>query len=79
MFSFCLKVSEADKADVDLAVAAAAKAFAFGSEWRTTDASQRGKLMNKLADLIENNKVNYNSYNILVNASCYVILVRRTK
>jgi aldehyde dehydrogenase (NAD+) len=47
-----------NKADVDLAVGAAMQAFAFGSEWRTMDAFQREKLINKLADLIEQNKVN---------------------
>nr|CAD7400948.1 unnamed protein product [Timema cristinae] len=46
-------VAEADKADVDLAVAAASRAFQRGSEWRTMDASARGKLLNKLASLIE--------------------------
>lgn len=46
-------VAEADKADVDLAVAAAKKAFEFGSEWRTMDYSTRGQLLNKLADEIE--------------------------
>ena len=50
-------MSEADKADVDLAVAAAKRAFQFGSEWRTMDASNRGKLMHKLCDLIEQNRV----------------------
>jgi acyl-CoA reductase-like NAD-dependent aldehyde dehydrogenase len=52
-----MQVSEADKADVDLAVAAAKRAFQFGSEWRTMDASNRGKLMHKLCDLIEQNRV----------------------
>uniref|UniRef100_A0AC35UBH7 Aldedh domain-containing protein n=1 Tax=Rhabditophanes sp. KR3021 TaxID=114890 RepID=A0AC35UBH7_9BILA len=47
------KVAEADKTDVDIAVKAARKAFELGSEWRTMDASQRGILMNKLADLME--------------------------
>lgn len=42
-----------DKADVDKAVAAARAAFKFGSKWRTMDASKRGKLIGKLADLIE--------------------------
>lgn len=40
-------VAEADKADVDLAVTAALKAFARGSEWRNLDASARGRLLNK--------------------------------
>ena len=34
-------ISEGDKADVDKAVKAAQRAFAFGSEWRTLDASAR--------------------------------------
>ncbi|OXU22283.1 hypothetical protein TSAR_006021 [Trichomalopsis sarcophagae] len=46
-------VSEGDKADVDKAVAAAKKAFARNSPWRTMDASARAKLMHKLADLME--------------------------
>lgn len=40
-------IAEGDKADVDLAVAAAKKAFARGSEWRNLDASARGKLLNR--------------------------------
>ncbi|XP_053612676.1 aldehyde dehydrogenase X, mitochondrial-like [Plodia interpunctella] len=47
------QVAEGDKADVDKAVAAAKKAFHRYSTWRTMDASQRGLLMLKLADLIE--------------------------
>lgn len=46
------EIAEGDKADVDLAVKAAQKAFARGSEWRNMDASARGRLMNKFADLI---------------------------
>ncbi|CAK9797139.1 Aldehyde dehydrogenase X, mitochondrial [Anthophora plagiata] len=46
------KVSEGDKADVDKAVAAAKQAFSRGSAWRNMNASARGKLMNKFADLI---------------------------
>ncbi|KAJ6637862.1 Aldehyde dehydrogenase, cytosolic 1 [Pseudolycoriella hygida] len=46
-------ISEADKADVDVAVVAASNAFKRGSEWRNLDASARGKLLHKLADLIE--------------------------
>lgn len=47
------EVEEADKEDVDLAVAAARNAFALGSPWRTMDASRRGQLLHSLADLIE--------------------------
>jgi len=49
-------VAEADKADVDVAVAAARAAFKPGSEWRKMDASARGKLIYKLADLIERDR-----------------------
>jgi aldehyde dehydrogenase (NAD+) len=46
------QVSEADSADVNAAVAAARKAFDEG-KWRKTSAAERGKLLNRLADLIE--------------------------
>ena len=46
-------VQEADKADVDRAVKAANNAFKLNSPWRKMDASDRGRLMNRLADLIE--------------------------
>lgn len=38
---------------MDKAVQAAKEAFKLGSPWRTMDASQRGQLLYKLADLIE--------------------------
>ncbi|XP_064487759.1 aldehyde dehydrogenase, mitochondrial-like [Ornithodoros turicata] len=46
-------VQEGDKEDVENAVRAAKAAFARGSPWRTMDASNRGRLIHKLADLIE--------------------------
>ncbi len=49
------KVAEADAADVDLAVKAAVKAFRPKSPWRKMSASERGKLIHRLADLIEQN------------------------
>ncbi|MGE3182582.1 MAG: aldehyde dehydrogenase family protein [Phycisphaerae bacterium] len=48
-------VAEADKGDVDRAVAAARRAFDEGP-WRRMSATERGKLMYKLADLMEKNK-----------------------
>src|SRR5581483_9905867 len=48
-------VAEADAADVDLAVKAARKAFHSKAPWRRMSASERGKLLNRLADLIEKN------------------------
>jgi aldehyde dehydrogenase (NAD+) len=47
------KVAEADAADVDLAVKAARKAFHSKSAWRRMSAAERGKLINRLADLLE--------------------------
>lgn len=49
------QVSQAGSEDVDVAVRAARRAFAEGSDWRRMSASDRGKLMWKLADLIEQN------------------------
>jgi aldehyde dehydrogenase (NAD+) len=48
-------VAEADAADVELAVKAARKAFHAKAHWRRMSASERGKLINRLADLIEKN------------------------
>jgi aldehyde dehydrogenase (NAD+) len=49
------QVAEGDKADVDRAVQAARKAFEEGP-WPKMNASERGRLLNKLADLIESNR-----------------------
>lgn len=46
------QVAEGDKQDVDLAVEAARSQFD-GGEWSRMDARQRGRLMYKLADLLE--------------------------
>lgn len=45
------------QADVDKAVKAARQAFQIGSPWRTMDASERGRLLNKLADLMERDRL----------------------
>ena len=46
------QVAEGDKEDIDLAVKAARKQFD-GGEWSRMDARDRGRLMYKLADLLE--------------------------
>ncbi len=46
------RVAEGDKEDINRAVAAARRAFDSGP-WRTMTPSQRGRLINKLADLLE--------------------------
>lgn len=48
-------VAEADAADVNLAVKAARAAFHAKSPWRRMSAAERGKLLNRLADLVEKN------------------------
>jgi len=48
------QISEADAADVDKAVKVARNAFERGP-WRKTNASERGRLLNRLADLVEQN------------------------
>lgn len=47
------EIQQGTKQDIDLAVEAATDAFKFGSIWRRLDASERGRLLNKLADLME--------------------------
>ncbi len=48
-------VAEGDSADIDKAVKAARKAFDLGP-WRKMNARERGKLMNRLANLMEENQ-----------------------
>src|SRR6266567_209520 len=48
------QVAEGDKADVNLAVKAARKAL--DGPWARMHASERGRLLNKLADLVEENQ-----------------------
>ena len=48
-------VAEGDKADIDLAVRAARKAFDEGP-WRNMDARERGRILLRIMDLIEKNK-----------------------
>ncbi|XP_054711886.1 aldehyde dehydrogenase, mitochondrial-like [Uloborus diversus] len=49
-------VEEGGVEDVNKAVQAARHAFQFGSPWRRLDASERGRLLNRLADLIERDR-----------------------
>ncbi|XP_029353369.1 retinaldehyde dehydrogenase 3 isoform X3 [Echeneis naucrates] len=50
-------VEEADKEDVDRAVQAAKAAVQRGSVWRRMDASRRGGMLHKLADLMERDRL----------------------
>src|SRR3954466_10448510 len=49
------QVAEGDKADIDRAVKAARKAFEEGP-WSKMSAAERGRLIHRLADLIEQHK-----------------------
>src|SRR5205085_8915003 len=49
------QVAEGDKADVDRAVQAARKAFEEGP-WPKMNASERGRLLHRLADLVEQHR-----------------------
>ncbi|XP_072340667.1 aldehyde dehydrogenase, mitochondrial-like isoform X2 [Scyliorhinus torazame] len=62
-----------DKDDVNKAVKAAKDAFRFGSPWRVMDASQRGVLLNRLADLIERDGAYLASLETLDNGKPYHI------
>ncbi|XP_060879078.1 aldehyde dehydrogenase 1A1-like [Metopolophium dirhodum] len=66
-----INVAEGDKEDVDLAVNAARAAFQPNSEWRTMDASARGKLIYKFSELIEKNKINLANLESLDNGKPY--------
>jgi len=68
-----VKVSEATKSDVNTAVAAAKAAFERGSPWRTMDASNRGKILNKLADLIERDRAQLAALDSLDNGKPYQV------
>lgn len=64
-------IAEGDKADVDLAVKAAQKAFARGSVWRNTDPSGRAALLNKLATLVERDSDIIANLNVLENGKTF--------
>ncbi|XP_070570119.1 aldehyde dehydrogenase, mitochondrial-like [Ptychodera flava] len=66
-------VAEGDKADVDKAVVAAREAFDLGSPWRTMDASERGVLLNRLADLIERDREYIASLETLDNGKPFMV------
>uniref|UniRef100_A0A8C4LY55 aldehyde dehydrogenase (NAD(+)) n=1 Tax=Equus asinus asinus TaxID=83772 RepID=A0A8C4LY55_EQUAS len=59
--------------DVDRAVKAARAAFQLGSPWRRMDASDRGRLLNRLADLIERDRTYLAALETLDNGKPYVI------
>jgi len=67
------QIQEGDKADVDRAVKAATEAFRLGAPWRRMDASQRGRLLNRLADLMERDHALLASLESLDNGKPYAV------
>lgn len=65
------EIQQGEKADIDAAVAAAREAFKLGSPWRRMDASKRGELLHKLADLMERDRVYLASLETLDNGKPY--------
>ncbi|XP_031781551.1 aldehyde dehydrogenase, mitochondrial [Nasonia vitripennis] len=64
-------VQQGDASDIDQAVQAARRAFKLGSPWRTMDASQRGVLLHRLADLMERDRKYLASLETLDNGKPY--------
>ncbi|XP_011302841.1 aldehyde dehydrogenase, mitochondrial [Fopius arisanus] len=67
-----IDIAEGDKADVNKAVAAAKAAFTRGAPWRVLNASGRGLLINKLADLMERDAEHLANLEALDNGKTYV-------
>ncbi|VVC33461.1 Aldehyde dehydrogenase N-terminal domain,Aldehyde dehydrogenase, cysteine active [Cinara cedri] len=65
------QVQEGNAVDINIAVAAAQEAFKLNSPWRTMDASKRGMLLYKLADLIQRDAVYLASLEALDNGKPY--------
>jgi aldehyde dehydrogenase (NAD+) len=67
------QVAEADLADVNKAVLAARAAFAPKSPWRRMSAAERGKLLHRLADLVEKHSDELAKLEALDNGKPYAV------
>ncbi|XP_037950647.1 aldehyde dehydrogenase, mitochondrial-like [Teleopsis dalmanni] len=63
----------AGKEDIDIAVQAARNAFKLGSPWRRMDASRRGELIYRLADLMERDRTYLASLETLDNGKPFAM------
>ena len=63
----CWQVQAGDKADVDKAVAAARLAMKRNSVWRTMAPAERGRMLMKIADIIERDIVKIASLEVIDN------------
>lgn len=67
------EVQYSSSKDVDMAVCAAKAAFELGSPWRRMDASERGRLIYRLADLIDRDKLYLASLETLDNGKPFAM------
>lgn len=73
---FLCKIQMASYEDVDKAVQAARRAFKPSSEWRQMNARDRGKLLNKLADLMEEHKQELATLESLDSGAVYTLALK---
>jgi aldehyde dehydrogenase (NAD+) len=71
--SVITEIQQGSQADVNLAVEAAKQAFRLGSPWRRMDASQRGHLLYRLAELMERDRSYLASLETLDNGKPYAM------
>ncbi|XP_068140767.1 aldehyde dehydrogenase, mitochondrial [Drosophila tropicalis] len=67
------EIQTGGKEDIDIAVKAARQAFKKGSPWRRMDASERGRLIYRLADLMERDQVYLSSLETLDNGKPFAM------
>lgn len=70
------KVQVATRADVDIAVRAAKRAFDKDSEWRRMNARDRGRLLYRLADLMEEHKRELATLESLDSGAVYTLALK---
>ena len=70
------KVALGGVEDINAAVAAAKAAFATGSEWRSMNARDRGRLMFQLADLMEEHKAELATIESLDSGAVYTLALK---
>lgn len=70
------EVQVATKIDVDKAVKAAKRAFDTNSPWRKMDARERGKLLYKLADLMEEHKQELATIESIDSGAIYTLAIK---
>ena len=70
------QVSYGGREDVDVAVAAAKAAFAPGAKWREMNARDRGALLLKLADLMEQHQEELATLEAIDSGAVYTLALK---